>query len=217
MGIFSFFKSKPKPPVFANESEEFLYKVNPKYYWERKKFEEDLAYQNELLSKVNAAREKYKKDGDLSAVIQVYEFAFIESDPPCKSSQCFLLLDFYLKADLNDKAWSYLNKLLTEEKPHFEKIRMYQARLLKKEKRWKDAIQMYMLEYLAKSEWKKTFDKEMFIKDIRSSINKLNWSVEDIISLSNLVEKQVKKKDYSEEKLIKSYRKFLSEKSDVVS
>ena len=76
---------------------------------------------------------------------------------------------------------------------------------------------MYMLEYLAKSEWKKTFDKEMFIKDIRSSINKLNWSDEDIISLSNLVEKQVKKKDYSEEKLIKSYRKFLSEKSDVVS
>ena len=58
MGIFSFFKSKPKPPVFANESEEFLYKVNPKYYWERKKFEEDLAYQNELLSKVNAARKK---------------------------------------------------------------------------------------------------------------------------------------------------------------
>lgn len=214
MGLFDFFKRKTdkKTPIFKNEAEKLLYKANPNNYWEHKKIENDLEYQGKLLSQVNAAREQYKKDGDLSAVIRVYEFAFVESDPPCKSSQCYNLIDYYLKAGMNDKAWAYLNKMLIQNNPQLEKIRMYQAKILKKEKKWIDAIQMYMLEYLSKAEWKNQFDKEMFIKDIRSSINKLNWTDEDMAKLSSMIEKQVIKKDFSEAKIIKEYKQFLSTK-----
>ena len=56
-----------------------------------------------------------------------------------------------------------------------EKIRFEQARLLKKEEKWADAIEMYLLGYLAKSSWNRKFQEDMFVKDIKSSANKLNW------------------------------------------
>ena len=170
----------------------------------------DLDYQEKLLSKVNTAREKYKADGNLSDVIQVFEEAFYKADPPCTSTQCLLLVDYYLKAGQNDKAWGYLNYLLSKQLAPLEKIRFSQAKVLKKEGKHLDAIEMIMLGYLAKSQWNRTFQKDMFLKDVQPSKNKLKWDDDKVEYLASLIDDLVKQGIGDEKILISQYRSFLS-------
>lgn len=166
-----------------------------------------LDYQDALLSRVNAANEKYKKDGNLNALISEYEFAFRTSKPSCASSQNLKLADFYMEAGMNDKAWRYLNQLYSTGEAPKDKIRFKQASLLKKEKRYAYAIEMYMLGYLYKHTW----NKEMFLKDISSSANKLSLSDNQREFLASLVERQVKSKKYNEDAVSDNYRKTAKE------
>ena len=128
---------------------------------------------------------------------------------PCISSQNLDLVDFYIKAGLYDKAWGYLEYLNWNSLAPLEKIRFAQARISKKENRYLDAIQMYMLGYLAKSEWNDTFQKDMFMKDIQSSANKLGWDNDKREYLAYLVGNNVKQGCYDGLELIASYKKFL--------
>ncbi len=222
MGIFDFLLGKKESKSsegiksnttkngvpFTNEVERELYENNTFGYRDRK---DNLDYQNALLSRVNKAQAKYKQDGDLEAVIKELEYAFIESNPPCSTSQNLDLADYYIKAGQYDKAWGYLNHLYRYQQAPINKIRFAQAKVLKKEKKWSYAIEMYMLGYLAKSEWNNTFQKEMFVKDIKSCVNKLNWDEDKVEYLCYLIEIQVKQRDYSESRLTESYRKFCSD------
>lgn len=135
--------------------------------------QKDLDYQNKLLGEVFEAKSRYEEDGDLDAVIEAFEAAFIKADPPCVSSQCFTLVDYYLKAGQNDKAWRYMNKLYTKFPVYRGRIRNLQAKILKKEKKYSDAIEMYMLCYLIRADGNNIFDKEKFLKTINVCANKL--------------------------------------------
>ena len=215
MGLFDFLKkssnnsnsSTPsnKSRNFRSAIEQDMYKNNTMGYRDTR---DHLDYQNALLSRVNAAQARYKQDGDIDAVIRELEYAFVNADPPCNTSQNIDLAKYYVKAGQNDKAWGYLNMLYSKRLAPYEKIRFEQAKILKKEKKWEYAIEMYMLGYLAKSEWNNTFQAEMFKKDIQSSVNKLGWDEEKVMYLSYLIDDQVKKKNYSEGDLSSKYRKF---------
>jgi len=220
MGLFGLFGSKkqqskpqtqrPQPQSSSNIKKEVEKEMYEKNLYGYRDMQDSLEYQNKLLNKVNAAQEKYKKDKDLDAVIKALEFAFIESDPPCKTSQNMDLADYYIKAGQNDNAWSYLNRLYVRKEALIKDIRFAQARLLKKEKKYADAIEMYMLGYLDKCLWNKTFQKEMFLKDIRSSVNQLGWNEEITEKLCQILEKQVKDNNNDEALLVNKYRELYS-------
>ncbi len=194
-----------KQDPFQKKIEERLYREDENF----RSMTDHLTYQNALLSRVNAAREKYNDDGDLESVIKEFEYAFWKADPPCESAQYIDLVGFYLKAGMNDRAWAYLNYLISSQQAPMEKIRFEQARILKKEKRYADAIEMYMLGHLAKSKLDSIFHKDKFIKDIQSSANKLGLDENQREYLANLVESTVKRKNYDENALLKQYRKFI--------
>ena len=195
--------------AFRNEVELDMYKSNQFGY---KDLKDNLDYQDKLLSMVNNANAQFEKDGNLDALIKIYEYAFIESKPPCKTSQNLKLVDFYMKAGFNDKAWGYLNLLLTSREAPLEKIRFAQGRILKKEKKYFDAIEMYMLGHLAKSEWNNTFHSDLFFKDVKSMINKVGWDDDDLSHLADIVSAHIKKRRYNESELIKKYREYIATK-----
>ena len=209
MGLFDRFKSKQKTKTPSREEiEREMYEKN---LWGYKDKKDAIDYQNVLLARVNRAQAQYKADGDLNAVIRELEFAFIQSDPPCKTSQNMSLVDYYLKAGLRDKAWGYLNMRVSKNQAPLEKIRFAQARILKSEKKYSYAIEMYACGHLAKSAFNNTFQKDMFLRDIQSCANKLKWDDDKREYVAYLIQKSVDKRAYIEQPLITSYRKFLTE------
>lgn len=139
MGLFDKFKKNQQPKTDSEAIEREMYENNTLGYRDLK---DHLDYQQELINKVNLANAQYEKDGDMDALIKVYEMAFYEADPPCASSQNLKLVDYYLKSNSNDKAWEYLNFLYLGSYAPKEKIRFLQAKILKKEKKYLDAIDM---------------------------------------------------------------------------
>lgn len=93
-----------------------LYKKDPKY----RATIDYLKHQQKLTDLMNSALERYKKDKDLDKIIKVYEKIFIEADPPCESSKDVDLAKYYIRTGQNDKAWGYLNLLLTRPRSNVE-------------------------------------------------------------------------------------------------
>ena len=218
MGLFDVFRTKPKTSTnMPNAVDQKIDSIMVNYQ-ENKKQQDN---QNKLLAQVNAARAKYKKDGDLDAVIAVFEDAFWKADPPCTSSQSIDLVGFYLKAGQNDKAWAYLSYLYHQWMNDYAAgkaslydaypIRDQQARIVKKEKRYAYAIGLYMQAHLLKSSWNDTFQKELFLKAIQPCVNKLQWEADVPEYLAYLIGNAVSNKRYDEGNLIDQYKKFLSE------
>ena len=209
MGLFDLF-SKKKTIVKQNVKTEkdamaLLDKVDPSF----RKRQADLEYQNKLLDRVNAAREKYKEDKDLEKAIEEYEFAFVKSNPPCLTSQDIDLADLYMKAGQNDKAWGYLNQLMmrrTSPDPH---IRFMQAKILKKEEKYAYAIEMFALGYYYKSIPNMAFQEDKFQKDIASSVKKLGWDQEKVNGIIKIVKSVPHKDNFAEDKLVKQLRAFM--------
>lgn len=171
----------------------------------------NLAYQNDLLSRVNAAREKYKIDKDLNSAIKEYEFAFVHSDPPCKSSQAIDLADLYIKAEEYDKAWGYLNQLMLRGEPHSPVIKFYFAKILKKQGKYDQAIEMYAIGYFYKSIPDQPFQADKFHKDISSSVKKLGWSQDKVDDITNIIMSQPHKNADAEGTLVRLLRQRMSE------
>ena len=207
MGLFSIFKKTSDKKKFRNDIERDMYKKNIAGYRELK---DQVDYQDDLYERINAIHNKYKSVSDIEGYIDALEH-IITSDPESEKQVCLKLVDLYIKAGRNDTAWGYLNKLLIKNYDIKHKIRFEQARSLKKEKKYGDAILHYMLGYLDKSKWNNTFQADMFAKDIKSSANRLKWGDDRIRHLSSLIEKQVKKRNYDEEIIIKSYKRALEE------
>lgn len=183
-----------------------LYRTNPSF----RKMTDDLNEQDRLLKIALAAREKYNADGDCEKAIAAYEKVML-SNPPLKShAHTMFLVDLYVKSGQNDKAWGFLNSLIGTDRLPIEKIRGYQARILKKENKHIEAIEMIMLEYLAKSEWNRTFDKEAFLKAIKPSLNKLKWDASVAEELSNIIQQQVKAGKFAEKPVVTKYRALIS-------
>lgn len=215
MGLLDFLKKKHPGDYtntsgknFRNEIEKEMYINNIAGY---RSLKNQLNHQDDLLIIANEARERYKTDGDIETAIAAYEKVLLEADPPLVSTaHTMFLADLYIKAEMFDKAWGYLNSLIGTDRAPLDKIRHEQARILKKEKRHQEAIEMILLEYLAKSEWNNTFSREACLKCIGPSIRALKWSSDDQDRCADLVEAQVTKRRYNENTLIKNYRALVS-------
>lgn len=212
MGLFDFFKKKPS---VSNHKDQdvmaILDKVDPKY----RQMQADLDYQNALLARVNAAREKYKVDKDLESAIKEYEFAFVNSNPPCRTSQDIDLANLYIKAGQYDKAWGYLNQLQLRRNYPDPEIRFYQARILRNEGKYAYAIEMFAIGYYYKSIPNNPFQTERFLKDISSSAKKLGWTEERKDGLAKIVMSYPHKDNSAERKLTEHIREFM--KNDLQS
>lgn len=103
MGLFN--HPKEKKTATKKQIEANLYRTSASY----RQVKNSNDYQEKLLNRVNKANEKYRQDGDLNSIIRVYENAFIKANPPCVSSQCFNLVDYYVKAGRLEKALTYLD------------------------------------------------------------------------------------------------------------
>ena len=188
-------------------TEEWLNRVSPEY----RESKNDLENQEKLLASVWEAREQYKTDNDINKVISVYEQALITSNPPLRSdAHTMYLADLYIKSGQNDKAWGYLNSILISHIRLTGKIRYAQCKILKKEKKYVDAMQMLMLSYLFNSKMNDDFRETAFVKDATPIANKLKWDSDKIDILTQIISNQVKRKNYDEGTLIKSFKKVLS-------
>ena len=79
MSLLDIFRSKPakdRQAISREDVEREMFEKNVMGYRDTK---DHLDYQNALLDRVNRAREKYKEDGNLDAVIKELEYAFIAS------------------------------------------------------------------------------------------------------------------------------------------
>lgn len=204
MGLFRFGKSKSSKTAPCKFFDELESKNNA--------MRKELDYQNELLSRVNRAREKYKQDKDLESAIKEYEFAFVESDPPCETSQDIDLANLYIKAGLHDKAWGYLNQLQLRRTSPDPEIRFYQAKILKKEGRHAYAIEMYAKGYYYKTFYNADFQTEKFHKDISSCVKKLGWDQEKVDTITKTIIDQVKKNRYDDKELSDRLKELLYDK-----
>ncbi len=185
---------------------EELYKKSPSF----RKATDDLAEQDRLLKILIEAREQYSSDGDCEKAIAAYEKVLLHSAVPINSnSHTSFLVDLYIKAGQNDKAWGFLNSLIGTDRLPIEKIRGYQAKILSKENKHRDALEMFMLEYLAKAEWSKTFNNEAFLKAIKPSIKKLKLDDAFANELSSLIQHHVDAGNYDERSLVTEYRNML--------
>lgn len=206
MGLFDFMKKKQESkPITQQEVKTLLEEIDPGY----RQRQEELEYQNQLLSRVNAARVKYKSDGDLESAIEEYEYAFVVSNPPCQSSQDIDLANLYIKAKQYDKAWGYLHQLLLRRKLPDPEIRFYQARILKKEGKYENAIEMYALGYFYKSIPNCPFQIKKFQKDISSSAKKLGWN-QDVIDEITKIIISYPNNNSSEREFVTQLREYMS-------
>lgn len=169
-------------------------------------------YQDQLLQRVNTARERYDRDGNVDAAIREYEYAFVTAAPPCISSQCTKLVDLYMKAGKTDSAWSYLNLLSSRKGVHKDWVRLYQAKILKKEEKDKDSIDLYMRGHLLKAKSYGSFTRSTFLRDISGPARRLGLSKDDKEQLANIVDGQIRRGIFTEQAIRQKYKEFLKMK-----
>lgn len=215
MGLFDFLKKKnttidvPAGMEFKSDIEKQMYLNNTMGYRDKR---DKLDYQQKLLDSINKANNDFKNNGDMDALIKAYEYAFIESNPPCISSQNLNLADLYIKNGDFNKAWSYLNRLIATNEAPIEKVRHEQVRILKKEKKYIPATDMIMSEHLLKYSNHTTFNRNAFIKDAGVCTRALKWDESMLEDMADILESQLNKKDYDEGHLHDIYKKYLQSK-----
>ena len=212
MGLFGFGGKKKektagsgKVTLNSGNVKEWLRQENPEF----RRIDDELKYQNKLLDRVNKAREAYKNDKDLAKAIKEYEYAFVKSDPPCKTSQDIDLANLYIKANEYDKAWGYLNQLILRRGYPDSEIKFYQARILKHEEKYAYAIEMIMIGYYYKALPDRPFQTEKFLKDISSSAKKLGWDEEKTKGLLNILNTIPPREGFDERLLINQIRNYM--------
>lgn len=198
MGLFNFFQKK---------STKYQYHTTELTNHPAIKRSQDIVKkQDQCYRTLDQAALKYEQNGDIDSLLSVYQKIFFDSGIELHSqTKAFYPVEICIKNGWNDKAWAYLNRLLSLSDIPVSKIRFYQGKILKKEKKYLDAIEMYMFGYLAKSQWNNTFQPDMFKKEIQSSAKRLSWTSNQVDYLSDLIQSQVNKKDYSELHLRKLY------------
>ena len=215
MGLFDLLKKSnkssnvPSGKRFGSNVEKDMYINNTMGYRDR---QDRLDYQSALLRSVGDAEAKYSEDGDIISLTKAYEYAFYESKPPCNSSQNLKLVDLYLKQELHNKAWGYLNYLQTNKLAPVEKIRHQQARILKKEKRFIPALDTILSEYLVIASNGLTINTQKLTNDIGICVRALKWDNSVIDDTVNILLNQVNAKNYDDLVLRNTYKQYLESK-----
>ena len=157
---------------------------------------------DKAIANMQKADEVYKVDGNLEKRIAVYEKYLLKKPLWNASNFCLRLSDMYLKSGQNDKAWGYLNQMhLWTMDPNcpisdVHKIRFSQFKLLKTEKRHLNALIMLVSGYIvwAYSTKDSYFNKNRFLKEVRTTAKALGFSESEIIAFADLLENGIKTK-----------------------
>ena len=196
MGLFDFFK---KPPATNNLPDSF------------KKTKAKVEYHDNLYKRIGEIHNKYADGNNNSDYIVELE-SIIQSDPDSEVSVWDILMKLYINAEQYNKAWAFSNKLILNQNVPTEKVRHEQARILKKEKKYIPATDMIMAEHLLKYSNRTTFNRNAFIKDAGVCTRALKWDEYMLEDMADILESQLKKKDYDEGHLHNSYKKYLQSK-----
>lgn len=115
-----------------------------------------------------------------------------------------------IKYDQMDRAWALLNELLTKYPDESARIRNEQVRILKKEKRWDEALRMLGMCHAVKYG---DFNRDAFLRELKPIANKLGLTVDDHLTLADLVAKAKKKGSRAERVAADSFAEFLKARS----
>lgn len=200
MGLFNLFRSNAPSRVSSSVKKS----VSPKYNIDKILRDSDKAIEECL-----KADDAFKKDGNLLKRINVYERYFLTEPKWNCFNFCLRLAEMYIKADENDKAWGYLNKLYIwtlDSKGYVsgyeDKVRYTQFKLLKSEKRYKDALVMLVSSYVStRGVSGSYFNKEKFIKDAKTAFKGIGLTNDNLNEFTNRLDNEIKQKRISENKV----------------
>ncbi len=211
MGIFSLFSSREKVDPDQN------LKVKTA------KFKKEQDEVNAQISRLIQADAEYKEDGDLDKRIAVYEriLDFKKEQHWNSFNFCIKFVQMYVKADRDDDAWRLLNQMQIKFATFYpqtyydSKIRYEQFKILKKEKKFVDALHMLALSYALTSfqdddGHRIPFNEEKFLKEAKTTAQGAGISPEDLAQLANLLKKNVKHRNITEQKISEIYRAFMA-------
>lgn len=177
------------------------------------KAEDSLAVQEELLAFVQEAENKYQEDEEM--LLEAYEKVFLCPTPLRSNSRAMSLAKMYLKRNMVNKAWSFLNLAYAKKLMPVDKIRTMQADICKKEGRHKDAIKFYLFAYITYLHDVVSGHQqliEQFQKKIRPCVKALGWGDEESGYLAYLLDYHYKNKRCSEASINQAYKNFLESK-----
>ncbi|SDB55061.1 hypothetical protein SAMN02910317_02857 [Ruminococcaceae bacterium FB2012] len=197
-----------KKRSFENSIERDLYNSNPEY----RRMKDKIDYEDELLEKLNYYVALYKSQNNIEALISAYEDAFVVSDPPCRSTQVFDLINLYINQGMLDKAWELLNRIILLHPDKLCRIRKEQCRILKKEGKYIEALRFISLSTFDNYGNKNSPNKQPFLKDVSPIIKKL--SVDNTVAeeLWTIIESELKNKKSSEATVEAKISAYLKDK-----
>ena len=156
-----------------------------------------------------AADRSYESTGDLSERIRVYESVLHTKTQWNSFNHCMALAQMYVKDGRNNEAWRYLNQIaMWFSNPHgpqgdISKIRQLQFKILKSEKKYKDAFCTLVTAYALRS-YSSTqfayFNKDKFIKEIKTTAKAIGMTEQQLISFSDELERNMQKTRFDETK-----------------
>ena len=218
MGLFDFLKKKkatidvPAGMEFKSDREKEMYINNTMGYRDTKN---RVYYHDKLYKRIGEIHAKYAGGSNNAEYMQELE-NIIQTDPESESSVWDALLKLYIDDKQYNKAWAYSNKLILNSNVPTEKVRHEQVRILKKEKKYIPATDMIMAEHLLKYSNRINFNRNAFIKDAGVCTRVLKWDESMLEDMANILETQLKKKDYDEGHLHNSYKKYLQSKGIIM-
>lgn len=185
--------------------------------------QQELKKQDEIfnrdLARLTKAEDQYEKDNDIEKLISVYEEAFVEGKSSVNSqSRWFKLVDLYIKAGQNDKAWAWLNQLSIQHPDYMDKIEDKRHKILKKEGRLIDALLSLMASIgyssgnAGPAAYYQEYGRKKFLKNAQPLINKLKWTESDLDCLEEMLSSSIGKMQFDYHSLRNKYKEFLANK-----
>ena len=181
--------------------------------------QQEIAKQDKDLSRLIKAEEAYDNDQDIQKLISVYEDVFITQKSTLGSqSRWFKLVDLYMKAGQNDRAWAWLNQLAIQHPDYMYKIEDKRFRILNKEGRLVDAM-LSLMASIGYSEgnagplaYYQAYGKTKFLKAAPTLLKKLKWPTTDLDSLEAMLSSSIGKTEFNYSSLREKYKRFIERK-----
>jgi len=180
---------------------------------------QNISNHDKELSILINAEEEYSSDKDIQKLISVYEDIFIRQKSTLNSqSRWFNLVELYLKAGQNDKAWAWLNQLAIKHPDYMSKIEDKRYKILNKEGRFLDAM-LSLMSSIGYSEgnagpqaYYQAYGRSRFIKLAPALIKKLKWPADDLSLLEDMLSSSIGKKEFNYSLLREKYKEFIASK-----
>lgn len=178
---------------------------------ELQEYKTQSAIEKEQFNRYTAIHELYKANKDVKKALASMEQLLLYDNPPMVPypAQIHFITDLYLKDNQDDKAWGYLNSLITNPNIKNESIYREMAWMLKKEKRHKDAIWNFMIEYFYAGLSSNQFSRDSFLKEIGVSIRALKWSDEAQNKFADIVDYQFTSRHFDVREMKTMFEKYV--------